>query len=76
VKAFGLLQNILRVTIWVMRAQEFRHKSLIQCAGPATMYQDIEIEMCIMLVIHPKVSGRPPLAHITVVRFDKVELVG
>lgn len=74
-KASGILYEILKMIIWAMRGHSSGCEHPVQCAGSAAMNQDIEVEIFLMLVIYTKVSGRPSLALVAMVKFDKVELI-
>ena len=62
-------------TARAMRARRLGRESFVQCTRSAAVDQDIEVEICFMLMIYSKVPGRPTLAHIAIVEFDKVEFV-
>lgn len=74
-KASRVLYYILQVAILACRTHRLLCESLVQCAGPTAVNQDIQVEICLMLVVYRNVSRRPSLAHIAMVEFDKVELV-
>lgn len=74
-KASGVLYEIVKMIMWTRCGHRSGCEHPVQCAGSAAMNQDIEIEIFLMLVIYAKVPGRPSLAHVPMVEFDKVELI-